>query len=535
MSKDRLSFVGLRRDAKRLVKAVAARDAAAIARVVAHHPRFRSASELDTVKLADAQLVVAREHGHATWAELKRECERRQFLSGAREERIRELVDAICGRGWDAESSANLERAEQYLTADPELCRDDFVLACASGDVEAVRRRLDADPGLATRELGPRGWQPLVYAAYSVLSKRHDERRERIAQVGGLLLERGASANSAYLAQVAGEAKPHPFPVLFGCIHVSDNLSLAKRLLDAGADPNDPESLYHAVERFNVDALELLYGYGLKPEWLSYCMLHQIDLGFLPGVRWFLEHGADPNVKHPWGLSALHWAVMRPGTGQIVELLLERGADARAITPVGQSALDMAERRHGKVEVVPALERHGSPRGERSPFDEAIVAAAYGDEGRARALLDGPSGRSGQSHHDRSLVAAFAEAGNHRGAVILARLGFDMAAPSWMGMTALHWAACRGNPDMMRDLLAAGAPLLDAPGFGTPLHTALYQRWSSFGHRPGESDYLGVVRALLDAGVAVPAGLRPCGDAAIDALIAAASPSDDASLEASDA
>jgi hypothetical protein len=50
---------------------------------------------------------------------------------------------------------------------------------------------------------------------------------------------------------------------------------------------------------------------------------------------------------------------------------------------------------------------------------------------------------------------------------------------------------------------------------------ALYQRWSSFGHRPGEGDYLGVVRALLDAGAQLPRGLRPCGDAAIDALIEA--------------
>jgi ankyrin repeat protein len=107
--------------------------------------------------------------------------------------------------------------------------------------------------------------------------------------------------------------------------------------------------------------------------------------------------------------------------------------------------------------------------------------------------------------------------------VILARLGFDRAAPSWMGMTALHWAACRGNPEMLRDLLDAGVPMVDVLGFGTPLHSALYQRWSSFGHRPGESDYLGVVRALLQAGVDIPADLRPCGDAAIDALIEAAS------------
>lgn len=440
--------------------------------------------------------------------------------ASARQARIRELVDAICGRGWDAPHTASLERAEEYLKAEPGLASDDFVLACATGEVHAVKRRLDEDPELVTRELGPRGWQPLVYVAYSILARRHDVRAACITEVGALLLERGASANCGYAAQVKGEAKPHLFPVLFGCIHISDNLTLAKLLLDAGADPNDSESLYHAVERFNTDALDLLYSYGLKPEWLSYCMLHQIDLGFLPGVRWFLDHGADPNVKHPNGLSALHWAIMRPGTSQIVELLLERGADAREQTPWGHTPLDRVERRHGKVELVPALESRGCPRSARKPVDELVVAAAYGDETRARALLAAHPGMlSEPSDEDRSQVSAFAEAGNRDGALILARLGFDMTTPSWMGMTALHWAAARGNPRMLQGLLDAGAPIREARGFGTPLHTALYQRWSSFGYRPGESDYVGVVRVLLDAGIEVPGGLRRTGDAEIDALM----------------
>jgi ankyrin repeat protein len=440
----------------------------------------------------------------------------------AREQRRRVGVDAICGRGWDAPSTASLDSADAFLKSEPELCTDDFVLACATGEFEIVKRSLDTDPGLVTRELGPRGWQPLVYVAYSVLGQRRDARSARLCEVGALLLERGASPNAEYAAASSAGAKPTCFPVLFACIHVSDNLRLAKLLLDRGADPNDDQSLYHAVERFDTDALDLLYGYGLRPEWLSYCMLHQIDLGYLPGVRWFLDHGADPNVQHRWGLSALHWAIQRPGTSQMVELLLERGADARAKTSAGWSALDLAERRHGKVEIVAALERHGAERGQRTQLDELIVAAAYGDEARARALLDAdPDPLSQLRPEDRSLVSAFAEAGNRQGALILARLGFDLASPSWMGMTALHWAACRGNPPMLRELLDAGAPLVNAPGFGTPLHTALYQRWSSFGYRPGEGDYLGVVRTLLATGIALPEDLRPSGDAEIDALIEA--------------
>lgn len=444
----------------------------------------------------------------------------REFLQADREERVRQLIDAICGRGWDAPSTANAELAEELLKLDRQLCHDDFALACATGEVDVVRTRLDAEPGLATREVGPRSWQPLLYAAYSVLARAHGAPAEAITRVGALLLERGASARASYVARIAGDAKAHEFPVLFACIHVSDNLRLAKLLLEAGADPNDDQSLYHAVERFDTDALELLFVYGLQPEWLSYCLLHQIDLGFLRGVRWFVDHGADPNVKHPWGLSALHWAVMRPGTDQIVELLLERGADARAKTPEGRTALDLAECHHGKVDVVSVLERYGAERGARSRLDELIAAAAHGDVATAQALATTePELVRPLSGDQRSIVAAFAESGNAQGASILARLGFDLATTSWMGMSALHWAACRGNPSMMRDLLAAGAPFVTVEGFGTPFHTALYQRWSSFGYRAGEGDYVGVVKVLLAAGVEVPSDLRACGDAEIDALL----------------
>jgi ankyrin repeat protein len=256
-------------------------------------------------------------------------------------------------------------------------------------------------------------------------------------------------------------------------------------------------------------------------------LLHKLDFGHVDGVRWFLDHGADPNadsssragsVAARIGYRPLHWAIMRPGPSAMAELLLEHGADPNRRTAAGHTALDLAERWYGRVELVPTLERHGAERSPRSALDELVVAAAYGDEARARALLrKTPELLSSLREEDRSLVPAFAETGNARGASILIRLGFDAAATSWMGLTAVHWAAIHGSAEWVHELLAAGAPLLDVPGFGTPLHTALYNHW--FREGPGANDYAGVVRVLLAAGAVIPDDLRPSGDAELDALI----------------
>jgi hypothetical protein len=132
-------------------------------------------------------------------------------------------------------------------------------------------------------------------------------------------------------------------------------------------------------------------------------------------------------------------------------------------------------------------------------------------------LAEHPGLLSNRSDENCSLVPAFAETGNARGASVLIRLGFDAAATSWMGMTAVHWAAAHGTPKWVSELLAAGAPLIDVPTFHSPLHTALHQHW--FPEGPGENDYVGVARVLLATGMKVPDDLRPCGDSELDALV----------------
>src|SRR5207249_4777629 len=77
----------------------------------------------------------------------------------ARGERARELVQgATSGRGDDAEA---------VLALDPGLGRAALDAALVLGDAERVGAALAGDPSAAHRAIGRRGWEPLLYIAYS--------------------------------------------------------------------------------------------------------------------------------------------------------------------------------------------------------------------------------------------------------------------------------------------------------------------------------------------------------------------------------
>jgi len=62
-----------RKRAKELLKAVSAGESAALARMSYGHPRLTNAadSDLRTVKLHEAQWVIAREYGFSSWNKLR--------------------------------------------------------------------------------------------------------------------------------------------------------------------------------------------------------------------------------------------------------------------------------------------------------------------------------------------------------------------------------------------------------------------------------------------------------------------------------
>jgi len=431
-----------------------------------------------------------------------------------------ELIDAACAWGWDRPSTASAAAAEVVLKSAPERARTDFLTACLAGEVEVVRQRLDADPGLARCKLPPRDWEPILYLSYCVLLGQ-PERAPRLLEVARLLLERRADPNAHY---AGADPATGVFPALYAAIAVSKSLPLVRLLLEAGANPNDGQSMYHAAEQWTNDALDLLVAHGASHQELSYCLKHKIDFNHEPGIRRFLEHGADPNLRHPAaGETALHWAIKRTNPKSVIEALLARGADPNARTTDGHTAypaivastpLDLAERL-GRVEISLLLRRHGAERALVSSMDDFLIACARGDETAARKhLADEPDLMSRLSEYDRALLANVAQQNNAPGVELMLALGFDPDARGWGGMTALHWAACRGNRALVKAILARGVRPIDIGGaHPTPVHQALYCRWNESG------DYVGVLNELVAGGVPLPAELGPTGDAALDAAV----------------
>ena len=121
----RPSLDQLRRRAKELRDAARSGDPAALARITAHTPPARAG----TVRLAAAQLVIAREHGYPSWPQLVAEVQARTAELGQRVEEF--LVASV--RDWTG-------RAARMLARDPWIADYDFRTAVILGDAAGSAR-----------------------------------------------------------------------------------------------------------------------------------------------------------------------------------------------------------------------------------------------------------------------------------------------------------------------------------------------------------------------------------------------------------
>ncbi|WP_425259925.1 ankyrin repeat domain-containing protein [Rubrivivax sp. RP6-9] len=440
-------------------------------------------------RLAGAQLVIAREHGFASWRQLMDHVEQRRAAALSDTAYADRFLTLALGRGLDT------PRPQVALALAQQRVPRGLAAALALGRRAAVQQALaDADPNAA---LPPFDAPPLVYAAFSSLA-RSDSHRPGLVDTVAWLLARGADANAVLIDPAAPN---DPLPVLYGATARAQCLQTVQLLLQAGAEPDDGESLYHATELADRRILVALVQAGAR--WTgTHALLRQLDHDDIEGLRQALALGADPNESGPDGLCALHHAVVRGRDLASVQLLVQHGADParadkRGRTPAWHAA------RAGDVDILRWL--HSLTGEPPVPAHEAFLAAcaaADGASARAHLALQ-PDTVQTLPAADLRLLPDQAQRGRHAPVQLMLALGWPVDTPGDWDGSALNQAAFRGDAALVRLLLQHGARWHEPNGFGGDalgacLHAAC--------HRPeATGDYAAVLQLLLDDGAPVPA------------------------------
>jgi ankyrin repeat protein len=428
-------------------------------------------------------------------------------------------------------SEGPLEPAAAILAANPGLPGASIHAAAALGEEAIVRRLLAVDPAAATLKTGERELDPLTCLCFSMFLRLEPEKSAAFLRTAQALLDAGANAGTGFYSPPDEQTGHRWFgSAIYGAAAVARHPELTRLLLERGADPNDEETPYHTPETRDNRVLAILVESGrLNADSLETMLLRKADWHDGDGMKYLLEHGADPNRMTRWPQTALHQALRRDNALDTIELLLQYGAEPRLVNRRdGRSAVQIAVDR-GRGDVLAAFAARGMSLDIGG--DDALVAACATDDGTAIAeiLSREPGGVEHLVARGGALLAEFAGNGNTPAVGRLLELGVNPNAiyegdPYFAiapGATALHVAAWRARHDTVRLLLERGAAVhaRDAQG-RTPVALAVRAAVDSYWThlRSPES-----VRLLLAAGASLEGVAYPCGYEPIDALLRLAS------------
>lgn len=440
-----------KKQAKDLVKSVEARAPEAIDRVRQHHPRLAFADPNGVrVALADAQWVIAREHGFASWSTFAHHVE--TLANGA-------AAHAIWGQAQSA---------------------------IVAGDADHLQRLLDEHRSLfRTTEpppYVPRGPRPdySTLNARAIVAQEHD-----FADWNAFT--RFAEALNDPLAATAR------FEHAVDAVVIGDLDKLRQLLLthpDLAQDRSSRRhrsSLLHYVGANGVEA----FRQRTPPNAATIAAL-------------LLDYGADIDATadmyggnaRTLGLVATSIHPKLAGIQEdLMELLITRGASIVADASIVNGCLA-----NGRDTIAAVLVARGAPL-------DLEGAAGLGRLDAVRTFFD-TSGGLAATATTTQLLDGFSwacEYGHTDVVEFLLDCGVDVdSVLKPHHQTGLHWAALGGHTDLVERLLARGAQVdvMDGRWGTTPLMWCLY-RWSEEdGRNPRQC---GVARRLVDAGAAVRA------------------------------
>jgi len=333
-----------------------------------------------------------------------------------------------------------LAKAEAMIAAHPELASCDIHTAALLGDDDAVRRFIALDPASATARSEPYGAEALVYLCLSKYLRLDSARTGGFLRAATALLDAGVAVNQ----RKGGDQ----MSVLLVAT-VNGQFDLASMLLDRGADPtltaeNGVAALYAAINLMWAPRA----GYPQPRAHVNQ------KLSYLDLMKRLLEAGADPNqrvYKKVWysnfnfdqsgvdeaGATAF-WRAAYGADVDAMKLLVSYGADPTLPTlkPAQRPETGDAGRRESRdVSRLPPIPTGGPG----VPPLAAAAGAGYGE------------GFAGNSHRHAP--------GGTLAAVryLVEELGVDVNARDHEGNTAVHHAASRGDLEMIRFLVTKGA------------------------------------------------------------------------------
>jgi ankyrin repeat protein len=234
---------------------------------------------------------------------------------------------------------------------------------------------------------------------------------------------------------------------------------LARLLLEAGADPNDGQSLYNRMFTGGTSHLELLFEFGLgkrgdgvwfrrlgsvmdtPSQMLQQQMAWAAKYGQMDRLRWLVDHGVDVNTPDTRLRRSPYELALLSGNTEIAQYLLEHGARQTAL----------------------------------SDLDSFAAACLTADADRARALLAKNPNLVQQLGDQRTeLLNRAAEQDKQDAIRLMVELGFNLNEFKRTG--PLHLAAAGDHVEMVKLLIELGAnPLArDAEYHATPLGWAKY-------------------------------------------------------------
>jgi Ankyrin repeats (3 copies) len=475
--------------AKRLLREVWAGDADAIARVRAFLP---GVSDFDSLKLHDAQLVIARGYGFDSWSAMKRKIDSltkspvEQFDAAVREgdeRRARELLEThaevrarVNEPRFDFDSPAihqakrNLPLVDVLLEYDADINARSTWWAGGFGILESNLTLEQATP------LIRRGARLTPWAAAGL--GLYEELKSIIQANPGSVRERGGDGKTV--------------------LHCAATRAIAELLLDNGADLS-PRDIDHASTPL------------------------QYLIGDEEMARFLIARGADADI----------FAAARLGDGGLIEKCLRNdplSAEARInhppfTAPGGHiyswtlgfdlTPADVA-RKFGHSEAAERIVSSLSPRA------RILDAIWCGDPERAhRELALHPVSPKELESDAQGLMAAAAWWYRPESVRLMLELGFDPHVPGMHRSTPLDRASFHGYADIVATLLSLDPdpPILQLNEFGgRPLNACVHG--SLHGWETGHpQDHVRTLTLLLKAGSPLDPTTLPTGNDELDTVM----------------